>query len=284
MERESCLAMLVVLIGEVVLLGCGWWLPSLVRNGNARQFEEAAWRQLWLPVVPGFAVTAWLCGWALTQPDPVPTRAPISLILTASTFALVFIRAAVRAAWSLVVEQGEPGSATVGLLRPWVLISPRLVRKLDDRELEAVLQHERAHARHRDPLRIWLAQFVTDLLWPWPQAEERLRRWLVALEFARDEEARLAGVQGSDLASAVVTCAQLRAAAPVMPIARLASDESVVRQRVDWLLGPFSYSQAQEYRNPRFVSRLLGFVLVCGLVAGMTTGATVIHAILRFAP
>src|SRR5579885_3352940 len=105
MERESCLAMLVVLIGEVVLLGCGWWLPSLVRNGNARQFEEAAWRQLWLPVVPGFAVTAWLCGWALTQPDPVPTRAPISLILTASTFALVFIRAAVRAAWSLVVDR-----------------------------------------------------------------------------------------------------------------------------------------------------------------------------------
>src|SRR5712692_7209535 len=106
------------------------------------------------------AVASALCGWALLEPDPVPEGVPTSLILMSTPFLLLLTRAAVRAGWALIADPGDPGTATVGLLRPWIVFSPRLAKKLDDRQIEAALEHERAHVRHWDPLRIWLAQLV----------------------------------------------------------------------------------------------------------------------------
>jgi beta-lactamase regulating signal transducer with metallopeptidase domain len=95
-------------------------------------------------------------------------------------------------------------------LRPWVLSSPYLAKTLDDRTIEAALEHERAHARHHDPLRIWLAQLATDLQWPWPQAHKRFQLWILALELARDEEAASAAC---GLSRSIESC-HLAAASP----------------------------------------------------------------------
>ena len=143
-----------------------------------------------------------------------------------------------RAVWSLVHEEGEVVTATVGLLRPWILFSPYLARTLDDRTIEAALEHERAHARHRDPLRIWLAQFAADLQWPWPQALERFRLWILALELARDEEARASGVEGSDLATAILASSRLGREAILPANAALISDPSTLKERISRLLEP----------------------------------------------
>jgi hypothetical protein len=208
MERELCLSILIVLIGGTTLLGCGWWPVTDARESSARRLERIAWRRLWLPVTPAIIVTAWLCGWALVEPDPMPEGAPALLILMSVPLAIVFSRALIRAGWSLLGDRQDPGTATVGLLRPWILFSPHLAKALDDRQIEAALAHERAHARHHDPLRILLAQLATDLQWPWLQARMRMQRWLVALELARDEEACTTGVEGADLAEAILATAR----------------------------------------------------------------------------
>ena len=80
-------------------------------------------------------------------------------------------------------------AATVALLRPRVVVCETFGAQLDEHALAAALAHEQAHARHRDPLRIWLAQIVTDLQWPLSGARARFEQWLFALELARDEEA-----------------------------------------------------------------------------------------------
>src|SRR5216683_3171296 len=139
MERECCLSMLITLMGGTTLLACGWWPAARVRGSSALRLEEIAWRRVWLPVAPGLAVAA---------------------------FALLLARAVVRAGWSLIADQGDPATATVGLLRRWIVFSPHLARRLEEGQVNAVLEHERAHARHWDPLRIWLAQLATDLQWP----------------------------------------------------------------------------------------------------------------------
>ncbi len=96
--------------------------------------------------------------------------------------ALLVARATIRAVWSLIAAQRDQGTATVGLLRPRTRFLPHLAKWLDERQIEAALEHERAHARHRDPLRIWLAQLATDLQWPWPQAQGKVQaRCYVAL-------------------------------------------------------------------------------------------------------
>lgn len=198
MERECLLTILIAIAGGVALLACGWWRVGYVRESSARRLERFRWKQVWVPLIPAVIVAAWLCGWALDEPDPVPEAPPAFLMLASVPFALLLARAALRAGWALFRDEGDLGIATVGIIRPWILFSPHLAKTLDDRAIEAALEHERAHARHRDPLRIWLAQLATDLQWPWPQAQRRFREWILALEFARDDEARAAGVDGSE--------------------------------------------------------------------------------------
>ncbi|HVA40400.1 MAG TPA: M56 family metallopeptidase [Candidatus Binataceae bacterium] len=187
-----------------------------------------------------------------------------------------------RAGWSLFRDDGDPGTATVGLLKPWIVFSPHLAKALDDRAIEAALEHERAHARHRDPLRIWLAQLATDLQWPWPQAQERFRAWIVALELARDEEARAAGADGSDLAAAILAAARLRQHAIVSPVAALIGEQSVLKQRIACLLNPLA-DQAEEIRARWPQPWILAPVLLMAVVLGSAFGEIVVRTLLRIA-
>src|ERR1700726_2491480 len=74
MERESLLTVLMILLGGVALQVIGAWLSTRSRNKPGSELERAAWLRLWRPLVPAVVVAAWLCGWALSEPDPVPDR------------------------------------------------------------------------------------------------------------------------------------------------------------------------------------------------------------------
>jgi Zn-dependent protease with chaperone function len=162
MERENCLSLLIALLGGTTLLACGWYPIADARVRSARVLERITWWRIWLPIAPALAVASVFCGWALLEPDPIPEGMPALLMLMSMPFLVLLARAGVRAGWALITDPGDPGTATVGLLRPWIVFSPRLAKALDDRQIEAALEHERAHARHWDPFRIWLAQLVTD--------------------------------------------------------------------------------------------------------------------------
>jgi hypothetical protein len=279
MDREYCLSFLIALIGGTTLLACGWWSVADVRIHSARGLEKIAWRRLWLPVAPTLAVASALCGWAVIEPDPIPEGMPISLILMSLPFALLLARAAVRGGWALITDPGEPGTATVGLLRPWIVFSPRLAKKLDDRQIEAALEHERAHARHWDPLRIWLAQLITDLQWPWPQARERMQQWLIVLELARDEEARAAGIEGTDLAEAIIASARFCQKANLSAQATLTGQAAALKERMAFLLDPPCADSAQvlaRLRGPLFA---LLPISMLALVLGLMFGERMVRAL-----
>jgi len=281
MERELCLSILIILIGGTTLLSCGWWPVADVRESSARRRERSAWRRVWLPVTPAILVGAWLCGWALVEPDPMPEGAPVLLILLSVPLAMVFARALIRAGWSLFGDRQDHGTATVGLLRPWILFSPHLAKTLDDRQIEAALAHERAHARHRDPLRILLAQLATDLQWPWPQARERMRRWLLALELARDEEARAAGVEGADLADAILATANFYRHLS-FSAATLTGEASDLKDRIDRLLAPLTDTTEAQARA-RAALPTAAVSLLSALALGAFFGEQVVQALFRIA-
>lgn len=282
MGRECFLTVLIALIGGIALLACGWWPTAQTGRGSARSLEYRLWRRIWWTFIPALTVAAWLCGWALVEPDPVPEKVPVAVLIAAVPFLLLFPRAAIRAGWSLFRHDGDLGTATVGLLKPWIVFSPHLAKALDDRAIEAALEHERAHARHRDPLRIWVAQIVTDLQWPWPQARERFRAWIVALELARDEEARAAGADGSALASAILAAARLRQHTITSPVAALIGDQSVLKQRIARLLNPLA-DPAEEVRARWPQPLILAPVLLIAVVLGSAFGEIVIRTLLRIA-
>lgn len=251
MERETLLGALVALLCGPAVLG-GALLPT---------------RRLWLPLVPAALAVAALAGWALDEPDPADEWLGVASLVVLVPVAIVWGRALVRAAAALVPRPLVDGSAsTVGLLRPAVRISPGLAAALDPEELAAVRAHEAAHARHRDPLRIWLAQLVTDLQWPLPMGEWRFALWRADLELARDREARVGGVRGADLAAAILTSARMTRGAACGGAA-LAGH--ALRERVERLLAPLHPEPERARPRVARVTTLLAAAAGAGVLGNL---------------
>jgi Zn-dependent protease with chaperone function len=277
MERECLLTLLTILLGGLALQLAGGWLSTRVR----REFEQTAWLRLGRPLAAALVVAAWLCGWALSQPDPVPHHVGPLAFVVCAPFALIGIRAVVRAVWGLFASPGDLGIATVGLIFPRIVIAPELAALLDERAMRAALAHEHAHVRHRDPLRIWIAQFITDLQWPWASAQRRFEAWLAALEHARDDEARAAGIEGSDLAAALVSSVRfhrnMHAGAYVQLTGR---HRSALEERVERLLQPLDNSAAGATPTPLQLTLLLTLAFVAALALGRLYGAHAVNMLL----
>jgi hypothetical protein len=229
--------LLLVLIPTV----CGFltliWGPAPSGRRNAERSERSCWWRLWAPLVPGLIALSLLAGWAAQEPSRSDEALRPIMFLVAALFALIWARAFARAVRDLRRRPTRMPAATVGFLRPRVIIAPHLARTLDPAALRAAEAHEAAHARHRDPLRIWLAHIAADLQWPWPQARQRLRTWRHALEEARDDEARSCGIDGVDLAAAILGAARL-GRWPEDLSSALTGDGSFLEQRVVRLLSP----------------------------------------------
>ena len=279
MERESLLCVLIVLLGGLALQCSAVWFRSADSAPDSRQLERLRWFALWRPIVTAMFVAAALVGWATSQPDPVPDHVGPLVFIIGAPFALIFLRAAFRASWSLLRPAGDYSIATVGLIRPRVILAPRLAESLDEQALDAALAHERAHVRHRDPLRIWVAQFAADMQWPWACGERRFTAWLAALEHARDDEARAEGVDGAALAAAVL--GSLRFQSDTRGVeARLTGDEAGLQTRIARLLEPLSNAPSQPGPSPLSVagSLTLGYALAIAL--GAAFGESLIRPLL----
>lgn len=247
MERETLLTILLLLFGGLAAQPFAPLSSLTCSDAAAETGERRAWIRLWLPVVPALIVAAWLCGWALTQPDPVRGRIDRAvLVVGCMPFAMIAVRTVLRAAWALIRDSEEIPIRTAGLLHPRIVFSPFLAQTLDAEQIRAAREHEAAHVRHFDPLRIWLAQVAADLQWPWPGARERFDMWLEALECARDAEARRRGVSGADLATVVLAVAKQGSPEPLLRDARraraaragLVGDVGALRTRIGRLLSP----------------------------------------------
>jgi hypothetical protein len=279
-ERESLLATLIILLGGLSLQLFALWRPSHLANESAaRRRERALWLALWWPVAPALTVAAWLCGWALSQPDPVPNHVGRLIFIATAPFAIVGLRALLRAAWSLRECSHLHGILTVGLLRPRIVVARELARALDERALQAALAHERMHVRHRDPLRIWLGQIVTDLQWPWPSAQRRFMSWLEALELARDDEARTEGVAGADLAAAVLGSLRFHLAS--MPAATLTGSKDALPVRITRLLNPLPESAADSPPHYISMAAALAITWVAAAALGLCFGERLIGVLLK---
>lgn len=276
MDREIVLAVLALLLAGPALLAGGCWPARRMSSASGRRLEHACWIRILMPMAPAAIGLSSLLGWAIAEPAEAEV-VPRVIFVAAAPFAAILARALIRAARALRSRSDGPAAATVGILKPRSIFSPVLESELDSEALEAAREHERAHARHRDPLRILVAQFAADLQWPWPSARRRFLRWRQVLEIARDEEARARGVAGEDLAAAILAAARLSRCSPDL-VASLASDDDagVIEERIARLLEPVP---CRLERSPgRWVSRVL---LTAGLGAAFGVGATMGEVIVR---
>jgi len=274
----------VLLTTLLVLCSAGTWvlswvparLPAESRFVSGRRLERRSWRHLWFPVLPAAVVLATMCGWALQEPSVTDEPLRGTAVLVALPFALLWLRCVWRAGLALRRPRSMPALATHGLLRPRIAIAERLRSALDPAALAAAIAHEEAHVRHFDPLRIWLAQIVTDMQWPSPTARRRLDQWLSALELARDEEARIEGTSGADLAAAVVAVAKMTPSRMgAHAVAGLTGAEASLASRIHRLLDPVPPDQ----RRPSLIPLAVIASLVVGIVVGVEFGDSLLRAL-----
>jgi hypothetical protein len=127
----------------------------------------------------------------------------------------------------VVFEHRSALAFCAGLLRPRVYLSTATLRTLTSDELEAVVAHERHHARQRDPLRVFVAGVLSDGLFFVPALRKLGDRYAALAELAADRAAvQRHGGDPGPLASALLAFEE--------------ADPAVVGiapERVDGLLG-----------------------------------------------
>jgi len=242
---------------------------------SARPLERAAWMRVVLPFLLGVVAFAALMGWWALEPEP-SEPVPRIVFLMVGTVALVWLRALARAVWALL-RSARPAAGTVGLLRPRVVFSESYRAAVDGDAVRAAREHEQAHARHHDPLRLWVAQLLTDLQWPLPAARRRFDGWREALELARDEEARERGADGADLAAAVLEAARLQG--PSSPAVAPLGEHSVeLERRIARLLAPLPGSNG-ELRHPARIAILFVLCAATAACAGAIQGEAIVRSL-----
>lgn len=169
----------------------------------------------------------------------------------------------------LRVVEGLPNPAfTAGWWRPTVYVARALAERLTPAELAAVLAHEAAHVRRRDPLRLSTLRFAAHALF-----------WIPALRRLADDVADEAEVQADDaaatrdpiaLAAALVAVAAWPAAgAPVRGAVGFVKRDLLDR-RVRRLLGEETMPQTHVTRRS-----LLGAAAALALV--WASSVAVVH-------
>ena len=271
MDRELVVLVFGALTLGPLLLLAGMRRAVPAQASNACALERDRWRRLWAPLLPAAIVFGALVGWAVLEPENAEAL-PLPLIVTGVPIGVLWVRVAVRALWGLRRASAVSTAATVGLIRPRIVIAPAFWRAIDETARDAVRAHESAHARHRDPLRVWAAQLATDLQWPGRGANTRLAQWRHALELARDEEVRRQGVDGADLAAAVIVALRMTPSGGVS----IVGNHEGVRDRIHRLLAPLLATEDESTQRRSFRAAMIG-----GLLGAAVFGASFGEAIVR---
>jgi hypothetical protein len=263
-------------VGLTALVGGGvaWGVAPLCRfegGGPVWQRERRAWRSLIAPLVVVACGTAMWLGWGLQEPEDSDERLAVLNWVGVGLVLALWLRALVRFVRSIVARPAVP-IAVVGLVAPRIVVDPDLERQLDVDAFAAALAHEAAHVRHRDPLRIALAQLATDLQWPWQRPRRRLAAWRQLLEQARDDEAVLIGARGDDLAAAIVEAARWSARG-----AGASLGDHPIEQRIQRLLD-------ESPSAPEPGSRWFAILLASGIAASLAIGFTIGDDLLALLP
>ncbi len=133
-----------------------------------------------------------------------------------------------------VVYLETPVALCHGFFRPRLLLSTGVVHRLSRPEIEAVLRHEQAHLRRRDPLRLLGVRALADAL-PSVSVLRQLAATLpLAQELAADRDA-LAAVGTEAVAGALLKVGE--ALGPVRNVDAPIMAFGAVDARIDQLLG-----------------------------------------------
>ena len=131
------------------------------------------------------------------------------------------------------IETDFPVVSVVGVLRPRLFVSGRVIDGCSAREFAAILAHERAHLHAWDNLRRLVVRCCPDIL-AWMRFGRTLEdEWSAAAEEAADERAGARrGIARVDVAAALIKVARLTPSGAILaaPVSAFYRGESIERR------------------------------------------------------
>jgi Zn-dependent protease with chaperone function len=231
--------------------------PLAIRRARRMTPRRAAHLLLTIRVLPP-ALAAVLVGalcipsYLWLEPGSSAEYVGTSCLLLAILGAAVCFAALARASRAAVVSQRvlrrpSPCLALAGILRPRLIVSPAVREVLTADQLEAALEHERAHWHSRDNLKRLLLLLSPGLL-PFCSGFVVLEcAWSRFTEWAADDSAVSNNPARSlSLAAALVNVARLQGHIPAAPLATsLLGETPDLVARIHRLLHPAPVSERQ---------------------------------------
>lgn len=87
----------------------------------------------------------------------------------------------------VVLESDTPSAFVAGLLQPKCYLTTGLIERVSESELDIIIDHERAHIRHRDAQKKWLFTLLAALF-PKPLARRLTQQFSLASELLADAQ------------------------------------------------------------------------------------------------
>ena len=173
------------------------------------------------------------------------------------------------------IDESFPTVAVIGVVKPALFISERVLRECPPEEIRAMLRHEAAHVTVRDNLKRFLIRACPDLL---SRGGTLDRAWAFAAEEAADAAAA-ADQPGTavELAQALVRVARLAPAAPAPELVSAFYVGGSIESRVRHLIGAAPSVEAPA--RPGLMALVSAGLCMATLVV---LGASSLHQVMEF--
>ncbi|MEF2964796.1 M56 family metallopeptidase [Paenibacillus sp. M1] len=160
-----------------------------------------------------------------------------------------------------VIEHRDSIAMTIGLARPRIVLSTGLIGELSDRELHAVIAHEKYHLRRRHPLAIFLLSLVGIAFWYIPIYRWFIGKYKMLIELRADRHAIDATGGVTDLGSALLVMLKRGQPSPTA-LSSVSFAENAINLRLKLLLDPHFKPSFRPPLIPCLVSVFAFFFIV----------------------
>jgi beta-lactamase regulating signal transducer with metallopeptidase domain len=163
-----------------------------------------------------------------------------------------------------IISYKAPIAMTIGLWKPQIILSTGLMDMLEQSELQAVIEHEKCHMRHRDPLAIFLLSMISKAMWYIPIFAWMADKYPILIELRADKYAIIQMKQSADLGSALLKLLK-QAPTPHISLSHASFAETSMNVRIKHILDP-EMQLSLPWPIIRISISLLTIILLMGLI------------------
>lgn len=164
-----------------------------------------------------------------------------------------------------IISSKAPTAMTIGFLKPQIILSTGLLDMLEPTELNAVIDHEKCHMKHRDPLAIFLLSVISKGLLYIPIFAWIAKKYPIMIELRADKYAIGQMNQPADLGSALLKLLKQQSPVPNLSLSHASFAETSMNVRIKHILDP-QMTLYLPWPRLRIAISLLIVILLMGLI------------------